>query len=304
MKSFLYFCINFVTIPLLSYDWIEESSREISGIIYQLRKKIESPKNSVIIYDLHFRTWNYHLKTDKYEFDLILDKSFDKNNFFIPVETQAYIHFSEAENLWNKNKKKEAIYIWKSLQYVEKFREISYLSTKKIEELYKKESNRTLIQNIDPFFLYRDKQNETLLLSDDLELKLKLPGYWNHIIDKKNEWFYFMYNRKDYKTFFLKSHSLILYFHIFYIKNRSSYEGIQFIDNFYSWNSNLKKEYNFQRKTINKNVYKVNYNLKNQFTSFYEIFFPLIYRLVYIRVYDLQKNGQNIESLIKYIRSL
>ncbi len=220
MKSFLYFCINFVTIPLLSYDWIEESSREISGIIYQLRKKIESPKNSVIIYDLHFRTWNYHLKTDKYEFDLILDKSFDKNNFFIPVETQAYIHFSEAENLWNKNKKKEAIYIWKSLQYVEKFREISYLSTKKIEELYKKVSNRSLIQNIDPFFLYRDKQNETLLLSDDLELKLKLPGYWNHIIDKKNEWFYFMYNRKDYKTFFLKSHSLILYFHIFYIKHR------------------------------------------------------------------------------------
>ncbi len=77
--------------------------------------------------------------------------------------------------------------------------------------------------------------------------------------------FYFKYKPNDYKTFFLKSHSLILYFHIFYIKHRFLDEEIQFIDNFYSWNSNLKKEYNFQRETINQNVYKVNYNLKNQF---------------------------------------
>ncbi len=290
-------CIFFPNV-VYAQNIFDEIQNSIEGEIFILRKKIEEPILQHPIYDLHFRKFDHRINKKELEFSLE-SETYKKNvvhynwSLVIPIDEQAYLHFIEANTLWNLGKLQEALFIYKSLTH-SKNQEIN-IKTHKILQKITNSKIKSDYHKLDPYFLYSLENHKTKIVSDYFGFSLSIANYWNIVLTKKNQWFYFIENSEKKRIFLLTNPDYDLYFYI--TKNnpiRNKIENfIKEIDIEFSWNHNTKTHYSFKREKINSNSYFVNFKHQNQSFYYYEVFFSNISSVLYLRIYHKKSEKEN-----------
>ncbi|MFN3605133.1 MAG: hypothetical protein ACK4UJ_10520 [Leptonema sp. (in: bacteria)] len=294
--------VLFIVTPIYSEHIFLKAQNSIEGEIYSLRKQVETPIEKQNLYDLHHR--EFHLFKNEWEFSLEKE-TYDQNRTYqnwtlvLPINEQSFLHFIEANQLWEKKMFPEALFLYKSIFYSSN-KETFLKSRNALQNITKDFRFKEFYKKIDPYFLYFLEKNQTKLFSDIFGFKMTFPYYWNLVFTKKNQWFYFIENSTNKRIFSLTNGAYDLYFYI--IKSSNQIKTIEDfsigIDKEFSWSTITKKNYNFKREKINDTTNFVSYTKENRLISYYELLFMNPLCFVYIRVYSKNKEDKNIYELL------
>lgn len=294
---FIFICLN---LKAQSFDVIK---KHIDGELHLLREKVEKPIMQKSLYDIHFREFYYYLHTQNTELQWeeikVNQKKYILNwRLMIPIEEQAYLHLSEANTLWQKNKHAEAIFLWKSLSKNKIQKDVAIHSINILQEKLKQKQIFEQYSNIDPYFLYNLSKNKTFIFSDKYGTAIVLDHYW--YFSDHNKVFYFIQNEPHTTVFQLYNPKVSIMFYFQKIREnqiKDINDIILWMDWLYSWNENTKSQYQFTRTKIHENIFQVSYKKENDFTIYYEKYFLLTNAFIYIRVYTLDDDIDFIKNI-------
>ncbi len=309
-----YRILNIFLFIILLMPWVVFSQnfipvkKQIDGELHIFRNNIETPIKQQSIYDIHFREYLYSIRNG--EMELHWEENYynnKKNNLnwslLLPIDEQSYLHFIEAISLWDQKKTIPAIFLWKSL-LKSKNSHIAKESYKTLQEKLKNQKINEIYFKIDPYFLYNLTSNFTLIISDEWGINLTLNDYWYFYLTNV-KWFYFIEIDDNKRILLLNNEDSSVYIYLQKTKEnqiRENNDVLYWVDTKFSWNSNTKQIYSFQRQEIKENIYFVTYQRGNQINEYYEKVFLLPYGFCYLRFYsgDKEQALKNIENIKLY----
>ena len=280
--------------------------KQIDGELHLLRNKIETPIKQQSIYDVHFREYLYSIRNG--EMELHWEENYYNNkksnlnwSLLIPIDEQSYLHYIEANSLWEQKKAISAIFLWKSL-LKSKNSDVAKESYKTLQEKLKNQKINEIFRKIDPYFLYNLTSNKTQLISEEWGITLTLNDYWYFYLSNV-KWFYFIEIDDNKRILLLNNSNSSVYIYLQKTREnqvRENNDVLYWVDTKFSWNFNTKQIYSFQRQQKKENIYFVTYKRGNQTNEYYEKIFLFPYGFCYLRIYSLNKDqAANIIENIK-----
>ncbi len=179
--------------PLLRENWTGQESRRARGVISAVGEIIESPRNRWTIEDRRERKFEID-RHGEIAFNPLGPSGLYDANWLpvLPDSREAPLYNSEAEALYGRGLKEEALRIWKALRSMTvalpranaAVRRAAREATARLNHLAERDASFAAVDlRSDPYAFFDDERGRTIVLSDRHGFRLELPGAWKFAAD-------------------------------------------------------------------------------------------------------------------------
>ena len=168
--------------PLLRRPWFEEDLARTRGEVHRLSRLLERSGSQFPIRDSAGRTFRVDLR------GRVSFSPFDGDwRAVVPRRSESALALAEAEGLYARGAREHAVFLLKAVASMGRLpaaggglRADSARAARRLSELARRETFAELDARTDPFVLYDDSRDETIVQSYIHRLRIVLPGPWRY----------------------------------------------------------------------------------------------------------------------------